>query len=130
MAGKDALGVGVGFPFSLDGGRVGLAEYERSIQQSIWMILGTSPGERVMRPTFGSGLRELVFQPLNPQLVGSAVGAVRDALTRWEPRISVDEVNAFVDPAAPATLNIDITYEVLATNSRQNLVYPFYLEHG
>ena len=131
MENSDFLGVGWGFPLALDDeNHIQLARHEESIRQSIWMILSTSPGERIMRPTFGSNLQDLVFRVNNAGLAGAAASAVREALTRWEPRIALLDVNAFSGAANPTVLHIDINYQILSTNSRQNLVYPFYLEQA
>lgn len=127
--GDDFLGVGWSFPIALDGhGQVRMAPPEDGIRQSIWTILSTSPGERVMRPDFGCGLHDLVFG-VNSAGTATAVGrAVRDALATWEPRIDVLDVFAVPDAAEPNLLLIEINYQVRSTNSRFNLVYPFYLE--
>jgi phage baseplate assembly protein W len=131
MSENDFLGIGWNFPPDVDEtGQVKMARYEESIRQSIWMILSTSPGERLMRPTFGSNLQDLVFRVNNAGLAGAAAGAARDALAVWEPRIDVLGVNAFADQANPNLLHIEINYQVRATNSRFNLVYPFYLEQA
>ena len=129
MSSSDFLGRGWSFPVGLDdGGQVRLADGEEGIRQSIWMILGTSPGERVMRPDFGCGLHDLVFGVNNAATATAVAGAVRDALATWEPRIDVLDVYAVPDPSQPNLLLIEINYQVRSTNSRFNLVYPFYLE--
>lgn len=123
------LGTGWHFPVQLDdNGRIQLARHEESVQQSIWTILGTSPGERVMSPDFGCGLYDLVFAVNNARVAGEVATAVTEALTIWEPRIDVLNVTAYPDADQPNVLLIEINYEVRATNSRFNLVYPFYLE--
>jgi phage baseplate assembly protein W len=130
MADTDFLGLGWNFPVGLDGGsQIGLTpDGEESVRQSIWTILATSPGERVMRPDFGCGLHDLVFG-VNNAATGTAVTrAVKDALATWEPRIDVLDVYAAPDPSRPNVLVIEINYQVRSTNSRFNLVYPFYLE--
>jgi uncharacterized protein len=128
--GSDFLGVGWGYPLGLDeDGRVGMAYYEESIRQSIWIILGTARGERMMRPDFGCGIHDLVFAVSSADLTGSVVNLVRQALLQWEPRIDVLSVEVTTgDSADPGVLLISINYRVRATNSRFNLVYPFYLE--
>ena len=127
----DFLGTGWSFPPDVDEtGQVKLAHDEESIRQSIWMILNTSPGERLMRPDFGSNLQDLVFRVNNAGLAGAAANAVSEALAVWEPRIDVLDVNAFADKTNPNLLHIEINYQVRATNSRFNLVYPFYLEQA
>lgn len=130
MADPDFLGLGWNFPVGLDSSdQIGLtSDGEESVRQSIWTILATSPGERVMRPDFGCGLHDLVFG-VNNAATGTAVTrAVRDALATWEPRIDVLDVYAAPDPSRSNVLVIEINYQVRSTNSRFNLVYPFYLE--
>ncbi len=107
---------------------IAMAHYEESVRQSIWIILATARGERVMRPDFGCGIHELVFAVNNAATAGRAATEVREALIRWEPRIELLNVAAAADPAQPHRLLIEIDYKVRATNSRFNLVYPFYLE--
>jgi phage baseplate assembly protein W len=123
------LGAGWGFPVGLDGGgRIAMAEHEESIRQAIWLLLGTAPGERMMRPDFGCGIHDLVFGVNTPGTAGRVASEVRQSLLRWEPRIEVLTVDAGADPADPSRLLIKIEYRVRRTNSRFNLVYPFYLE--
>jgi hypothetical protein len=110
-----------------DDGRVALLSDEDNVRQSIWLILSTAPGERVARPDFGCGIHNLVFATQNAGTTGEVTQAVDDALVRWEPRIDVLSVQAHADSVEQNLLLIDIHYEVRATNSRFNLVYPFYL---
>src|ERR671931_2513058 len=131
MTNSDFLGLGWNFPISLDddSGQVELApDGEEGIRQSIWMILGTSPGERVMRPDFGCGIHDMVFGVNNAATASAVAGAVREALAVWEPRIDVLDVYALPDASRPNLLLVEINYQVRSTNSRFNLVYPFYLE--
>lgn len=127
---KAFLGVGVGFPVSLDGeGDFQLAEYEESVRQSILIILGTAKGERVMRPDFGCGIYDLVFEPNSPATAGRVSQAVQEALLIFEPRIDVLAVRV----QSPSNqerekMFVNIDYQVRATNNVFNLVYPFYLE--
>jgi phage baseplate assembly protein W len=128
MAGE-FLGSGWAFPVHLDdAGAVVPVAQEAAVRQAIWVILSTAPGERVMRPTFGAGLADLVFAPNSPATQGLVVSAVRDALVEEEPRIDVLDVTAVPDPAQPTRLLVEVDYSVRATNSRFNLVYPFYLQ--
>ena len=129
---KAFLGVGWSFPVTPDaaGHDVAQAEYEEDIRQSIRIILETSPGERVMRPDFGSGLRSMLFEPVNYTTLALVKQRVEQALVFWEPRIDVREVTVTVNGAAPNRLDIDIGYQVRATNTFYNLVYPFYLQEG
>ncbi len=119
------------FPVEVDeNGLLGVAAAEPKIQQSLLLILGTSQGERVMSPDFGSRLQELLFEPNNTATRGRAVKLVTEAITKWEPRVDLVHVDVTPDPAVPSRLLIDIDYRVRPTNSRFNLVYPFYLRDG
>ena len=104
---NDIIGSGWNFPLKLNSrGGIALASDEEKVAQSIILILSTPIGQRVMRPTFGSRLHELIFAPANPETFGLAEMYVQDALNFWEPRIQVLEVTAGTDNrAARALLN-------------------------
>lgn len=101
---------------------------DESVRQSIWIILGTAPGERVMRPGFGCAIHDLVFSVGGATTAGRAVRAVREALVRWEPRVELVDVRAGADPHDHSVLLVEVDYRVRTTNNQFNLVYPFYLE--
>ena len=125
------LGRGWAFPIRPGpDGRLRLVDGDEAIRNSIFLIMSTSPGERVMRPDFGCGVHELVFQPNTAALRGSVQVRVREALTRWEPRIDVLDVQAETSPQAANQLLIRIDYRVRANNALFNLVYPFFLDEG
>jgi phage baseplate assembly protein W len=125
------LGVGWAFPLAIaDDGSVAVAAYEENVHQSILIILGTNYGERVMRPQFGAGLRDFVFAPLNSTTLALVKKRVGDALTDYEPRIDVLELHVTADTETVGRLLIELTYQVRSTNTRANLVYPFYLQEG
>ena len=128
--GKEFLGRGWSFPVEPAPDGLAFAAEEAKIQQSILIILGTARGERVMRPDFGSRLRELVFAPRTSSTSALAAHYVTEALTAWEPRIDVLRVQAGATDALSGVLEISIDYRVRATNSEFNLVYPFYLKEG
>jgi phage baseplate assembly protein W len=83
-----------------------------------------------MRPDFGAGLNAFVFEPVNITTMALVQTRVQEALIAWEPRIDVEEVKVTTDPAERNKLIIDTTYRVRVTNTRFNLVYPFYLQEG
>lgn len=111
----------------LDGTRVAEASDANAVRQAIWLILSTAPGERVARPDFGCRIHDLVFGVGGASLVGDVVTAVEDALGQWEPRIDILGVDAYPHPVEKDLLLVDVGYSIRATNSRFNLVYPFYL---
>ncbi len=121
------LGRGWAFPPRIAGGDVATATAEADIEQAIRIILETAPGERVMRPEFGVGLRRMVFRPLNYATLSLAQYRIEQALLLWESRIEVRTVAVRADPATPGRLLIDIRYLVRESNTLANLVYPFYL---
>jgi phage baseplate assembly protein W len=130
-AALEVLGRGWRFPLQLDEqGEVVYAEGEESIQEAIWIILSTAFGERLMHPDFGCGIHDLLFEPNNTSTSGLARFYVEDALQRWEPRIELEEVEVQADPGMPGLLLIGVAYRIRATDSRFNLVYPFYLTRG
>lgn len=105
-----------------------MAEYDEAVRQSIWMILSTARGERVMRPDFGCGIYDLVFTTNPTGTLGQISNEVEQALTRWEPRIDLLDVQVVNNEQEPTQLMIQIHYRVRTTNNRFNLVYPFYIE--
>lgn len=125
----DFLGRGWSFPIAPGpDGEIATVTGNEDIRQSIWLILDTEPGERVMRPDFGAGLRGLVFEPINVSLVSLIEHRVEQALNQWEPRINVQSVTVNPDEAASGRLKVEVSYVVRATNTFYNLVYPFYLK--
>ena len=127
---KAFLGRGWAFPAAPDPtGHAALAAYEEDVRQAVHIILGTSPGERVMRPDFGAGLRDLVFEPINTTTMALVRHRVEQALVDWEPRIDNVTVQVTAEPEL-GKLRIAINYRIRATNIFYNLVYPFYLYEG
>jgi uncharacterized protein len=108
-------------------GGLALTTERNELVQSIQVILGTSTGQRVMRPTFGCRLHELMFAPNNSHTAAQARRYVEEALGMWEPRINVIQVEVGPDPLDTSRLLIAIEYEMKATHDRRSLVYPFYL---
>jgi Bacteriophage baseplate protein W len=128
---KAFLGVGWAFPpCSAKDGSTEMSLYEQDVHEAIWIILSTDWGERMMRPDFGAGLRSFVFGPLSQTTLQQVQTRVQEALVKWEPRISVEQVKVTIDPDNQGVLLIAITYMVRVTNTLQNLVYPFFLEEG
>lgn len=129
---KNFLGKGWKFPVAVDTatGRIAMSEYEQDIKESIWIILSTSKGERVMRPDFGCGIHDYVFASLNTTTINLVQNSVREALTLWEPRIELIKVDVSQEKAHEGKLEVGIDYRVRTTNNRFNLVYPFYVKEG
>lgn len=128
---REHLGRGWRFPVR-PGARGGLvwSSAEQDIEEAIWIILGTAPGERQMLPRFGCGIHRYVFAPNSAATRSSIAGDVRTALSTWEPRIDLVDVRVEGTPDEPARLLVRIDYRVRTTNALHNLVYPFYLREG
>ena len=132
----DFLGRGLKFPFAFlrrsGGAQISAAtstEHEH-IHESIIQILGTRPGERFMRPEFGSRLKDLVFEPNDDVLKGLVRHYVIDAVKRWEKRVVITGVS-FDDSPVNTDRNlllVRIAYRVIRSQVEGNLVYPFYRE--
>jgi len=122
------LGVGWKFPLQVtSSGKIARAQYEQRVEESIYLILSTAKGERVMLPDFGCGIHDLVFGINDPRTRSAVVQQVRQALTRYERRIDVLDISADSSEGQPNLLLIRINYRIRANNAIGNLVYPFYI---
>jgi uncharacterized protein len=125
---KEFVGQGLAFPLQVNArGEVALVTGATDLEQAIGIILGTIPGERVMRPEFGCRAWELVFAPNDPSTRSLLALYVRQALEFWEPRIELTDVLVTTDPQESSRLLVDIVYEIKATHDRRSIVYPFYI---
>jgi uncharacterized protein len=125
------LGVGWKFPLQVTAdGKIARAQYEQRIEESIYLILSTGRGERLMLPDFGCGIHELVFAPNHPRTRSIVVQQVRQALALYERRIDVLDVSAESADDQPNLLLIRVNYRVRSNNAVGNLVYPFYISEG
>jgi len=125
------IGRGIAFPMRVDAsGSIAMTSGIDDIEKSMKVILSTAPGERPMRPEFGCQIWDQLFEPINVNTLGLMEEAVRNALTRWEPRAEVTDVLVSSDDPSTGEVRISITYSVAATNEMRNLVYPFYTIPG
>jgi phage baseplate assembly protein W len=122
------LGSGLAFPLRVDArGGLALAHEDEDVREAIHVILGTAPGERPMRPEFGCGIHDYIFESVDAYVVGRLEREIRIAIDRWEPRIELRRIFIDTSSAADGELPIELEYVVRATNDRRNLVYPFYV---
>lgn len=126
----DFWGAGFPVPLKLEDSRIQPASGEGKIRQSLYVILMTRQGERVMRPDFGSRIWDYVFDLPGQTINHMLCAEIERSILRWEHR--VDHVRAQVDDSqiADGKLVISVSYTVRATNRPDNLVFPFYLEEG
>jgi hypothetical protein len=126
----DFLGQGWAYPITGAGVGPRWARGADKIRQGIWLVLSTAPGERVMLPGFGCGIHDLVFSANTAGLRGLVAAEVRDALTRWEPRVDVLDVRVETPDDARNRVVISIACRIRENNAALNLVYPFFLDEG
>jgi uncharacterized protein len=125
---SEVTGTGVAFPLRVDRqGSLALVTGADDINEAITLILSTAQGERPMRPLFGCGIHDYVFETIDAHTIGVLEREIRIALDRWEPRIEVSAIEIDSSEAEAGRLPIDISYVVRATSDRRNLVYPFYV---
>lgn len=125
---REFLGKGWRFPVAVNlTGGISTSAYEDNVRESIFVILGTAPGERLKREKFGCRIHDLMFAPNNHVTAALAEHFCEEALLKFEPRIDDVKVEARPSKDEPNRLNIRLTYTVRETNEKRNLVYPFYL---
>jgi phage baseplate assembly protein W len=130
VAGANIIGKGWKFPIKVNSkGGLSYSEGPERIQDAIWIVLGTLPGERLMRPTFGAGVHDYVFKPNSSVVRRQMAAAISEALTRWEPRIELIGVRV-EEGSEPSLVLAHIDYRLNDTNELFNLVYPLYVEEG
>jgi len=132
MAEKDFLGKGWSFPPTFQKGGAGVltVKEEEDIRQSLQIILSTEPGERVLRPDFGCNMQAMVFEPVNTSLLTYMRDKVEKAILYHEPRIELRRVEINTADVLEGVVLIEVDYMIRATNSRQNYVYPYYINEG
>lgn len=128
---RSFLGGGIRFPMVIgpDGG-FALSYGERSVAESLWLVLSTALGERQMNPTFGCGAHDLVLAPVSEATFATVAHHVRESLTTWEPRIDVLDVRVTQEGDLANVLLVAIDYRLKDNNAMNNLVYPFYIGEG
>lgn len=122
------IGRGITFPMRVDqSGSIAMGSGADDIDANLKVVLITAPGERVMRPQFGCRIWDLVFEPINANTLGLMSEAVKDAVSQWEPRVDLIDVEIVPDPGDIGRVLIELKFRVKATNDVRNLVHPFYV---
>ena len=103
---------------------------DEDIWESLTILLSTSPGERTMYPAYGCGLKALIFDTISESTVTEITDVIERAVLFFEPRITLDRVEVEIDTMYDGLINIQLTYTIRLTNSRSNMVYPFYFQEG
>lgn len=126
------LGRGWAFPpsFGPGGREVATVAGAEDVAESLQILFATEPGERPMREDFGSALRRHMFAEIDQTMLTDMRGAIYDAILAFEPRIAIDALDIVESGDEPGLLTISLHYSLRGTNSRYNLVYPFYLREA
>ena len=126
------LGRGWAFPPKFDAftGETALVGADEDITQSLRILFETRPGERVMHPTFGCRIHDYIFDPMNASTMRNMEAAIAQAILFFEPRIDVEATKVAIADANEGRLTINLLYRVRQTNSRANVVFPFYIREG
>jgi phage baseplate assembly protein W len=126
FAGVGLSGTPIGLTVTATGS-ISMVDGDESVRQAIIMLLSTTPGERLMRPDYGSRLRRLAFAPNDQTTAGLAIHYVRQAIERWEPRVEIIDLDAEADPDEPTQLIIILRYRVRASLTAGTVEYPLSL---
>jgi phage baseplate assembly protein W len=129
---KAILGTGWGFPvqFNRRGKLSYMVSAEEDIEQALRILFSTVPGERVMQPAFGCGLREMVFENISDETITRITDLIERAILFHEPRIDLEQLEVNVVDELGGLIEIELTYTIRGTNTRSNMVYPFYFLEG
>ena len=132
MEDKSFLGKGWIFPpeFDRETGSVWMVSEEEDIRQSLEILLGTTPGERVHRYDFGCGIRRFAYEPMTLTTQTIMREVIEKSVLLFEPRVVLERVTLDMNREADGVIGIVLDYLVLKTNRRSNIVYPFYLREG
>lgn len=133
MAGDQSfLGRGWAFPpsFGMSGADVEMVSGAEDVQQSLQILLTTAPGQRVMQELFGCDLEGVLFEPLDQSFINTVTGMVSNGILDYEPRIDLNQLSVSQSDDVEGLLLISIDYTIRSTNSRYNMVYPFYLKEA
>ncbi len=133
------LGTGWSFPpqFMENACAVEMVDHEEDIKQSLSILLSTTPGERIMHPAFGCNIKKMVFEKINEGQVTKIKDSIEKAILFFEPRINLESIDIDIedDPSSQnsiyeGVMHIDIIYIIRQTNTRSNMVYPFYFSEA
>lgn len=129
---KSFLGTGWSFPphFDKQIKAIEMVSDEQDIKESLMILLTTQLGERVMNHDYGAGMEEMIFEPMTTNLKTYMTDLVKNAVLRFEPRVDLDEVEMEDSGELAGRVDISVYFTIRATNSRSNIVFPFYKNEG
>lgn len=120
---------GTGWKFPILPGPDGALSYvsdDENVAQSMYLLLKTVAGERATRPTFGTTVADTLFHGDSEYVLRNMEQVINDAVREWEPRVELESVSATRDSHDEASVSVLVAYRVLRTNTKRNLVFPYY----
>lgn len=127
MSDQGFVGFGFAYPMGVDDqGGMAMVTGTANVERSIRLIIGTAYGERPMRPEFGCGIHDLIFDLASPELITQIQLQVKASLRRWETRAEIISVTASFDDDR-TTIQIQVTYRIKGSYDPRNLLVPFYV---
>ena len=131
MPDRDLIGMGWSFPVKLNSkGGLSWSSGPDRVQDAIWIVVDTSANERLMRPDFGAGASDFVFESNSALKRAQLASQIKEALIKWEPRIELTGVTVAEEAGIPSGVRVSIDYKLRSTNELFNLVFPLYLREG
>ncbi len=129
---REFLGTGWSFPpqFNRRTQEVTMVSQDEDIRESLEILLSTSPGERVMNPAYGCGLKLMIFENISESTITEITDVIERAILFFEPRITLDSIDVNTEDMYGGLIKIQLNYTIRTTNSRSNMVYPFYFQEG
>ena len=107
-----------------------MVSQDEDIRESLEILLSTSPGERVMNPAYGCGLKLMIFENISESTITEITDVIERAILFFEPRITLDSIDVNTEDMYGGLIKIQLNYTIRTTNSRSNMVYPFYFQEG
>ncbi len=131
MINKSYLGTGWAFPPRfVKGSGVIMVSDEEDIRESLQILFSTSPGERIFRFNYGCNIRQWVFEEMSLSTKTLIIECIKEAILYFEPRVEVEKIVLEIKDVLNGILWINLDYKIRQTNSRSNMVYPFYFKEG
>lgn len=128
---NEFLGKGWSFPPEFgDNGKIDMVSNDRDIQESLTILLNTSPGERVMSPEYGCDIKSFAFSEIDITTITLIKAMVSKAILFFEPRITLENIDITRSDSWNGKLRLNIVYTIITTNTRSNMIYPFYINEG
>ncbi len=131
---KKFLGLGWSFPPEFhkhsDAVQMKMVAEEEDIRESLGILLSTRPGERIMQPAYGCRIHAMVFETVNESTITEIRDIVERAVLFFEPRITLENIDVNTEEVYEGKITLQLNYSIRTTNTRSNVVYPFYFIEG